>query len=200
MPFVIKLLLIEFRASMDSASTITTLLQDWGSGDSEALERLTPLIYEDLHRIAMRRMRSERPDHTLQATGLVNEAFSRLADADLSFRDRAHFFAVAARTMRRVLTDYGRRRNSDKRGSGVPAMTLHEDRVSQQKSVAILELDDALEKLAEIDERKSDILVMHYFGGMTYDEMAEATQLSAATVNRDLTLAKAWLAHELTDL
>lgn len=184
---------------MIPASTITTLLRDWGAGDGDALERLTPLIYEDLHSIAVRRMRTERPDHTLQVTGLVNEAFARLADADLSFRNRAHFYAIAARTMRRILTDYGRRRQSHKRGSGVPSVTLVEDHVGNERPTEIVELDEALHKLARFDERKSEVLTMHYFGGMTHDEMAEALGISTATVDRDLRLAKAWLAHELAD-
>ncbi|MEL7187041.1 MAG: ECF-type sigma factor [Pseudomonadota bacterium] len=184
---------------MVPASTITALLQDWGTGNQDALAELTPLIYDDLHRIASRRMRSERADHTLQATALVNEAFSRLSDAELSVRDRAHFFAIAARTMRRILTDYGRRHRSKKRGEGVASITLHEDRVSAERPLAIADLDEALDKFAAIDERKCDVLVLHYFGGMTYDEMALATGISPATVSRDLTLAKAWLAHELAD-
>lgn len=184
---------------MTSAPTVTMLLRDWRSGDSAALDELTPLIYDELHRIARRHLRSERTDHTLQATALVNEAFSRLADADIPFQDRAHFYAVAARMMRRILTDYGRSRRSKKRGGDMARVTLEESRVAAREAPDIVDLDDALQKFATIDERKSDILVLHYFGGMTYEETAEALGISAATVDRDLRLAKAWLANELSD-
>lgn len=182
---------------MTSTSTVTSLLRDWRSGDPEALSQLTPQIYDDLHRIAARHLRSERPAHTLQATALVNEAFVRLAEADTSFQDRAHFFAIAARTMRHILTDYGRARRAKKRGGGVSPVALDEGRVAMDPSADIVDLDDALETLATIDARKSDMLVLHYFGGMTYDETAAALNVSAATVDRDLRLAKAWLADEL---
>ncbi|MDX1516834.1 MAG: ECF-type sigma factor [Woeseiaceae bacterium] len=184
---------------MSTAITVTTLLREWRSGDRDALEQLAPLIYDDLRRIAATHLRSERPGHTLQATALVNEAFARLAEADVSFQDRAHFFAIAARTMRRILTDYGRARQSSKRGSGVAPVTLHEDVVGTEKPADIVALDEALDKLAAFDARKSDALVLHYFGGMTYDEIAEALNVSAATVDRELRLAKAWLAHEISD-
>ena len=184
---------------MTSAPTVTTLLRDWRSGDRAALDELTPLIYDELRRIASRYLRSERTDHTLQATALVNEAFSRLADADIPFQDRAHFYAVAARMMRRILTDYGRSRRSKKRGGGLARVTLEESRVAVGEAPDIVDLDDALQKFAIIDKRKSDILVLHYFGGMTYEETAEALGISAATVDRDLRLAKAWLANELAD-
>ena len=159
---------------MTSAVTVTRLLQDWRSGDPAAMEQLAPLVYDDLRAIAARRLRSERAGHTLQATALVNEAYARLAEGDMSFQDRAHFFALAARMMRRILTDYARARNSK-----------------------IPDLDDAIERLSQLDSRKGDVLVLHYFGGMTYDEIASALDVSAATVDRDLRLAKAWLAHEL---
>jgi RNA polymerase sigma factor (TIGR02999 family) len=157
------------------------------------------MIYDDLRSIAARHLRSERSGHTLQATALANEAFLRLAEADASFEDRAHFFAIAARTIRHILTDYGRARSSQKRGGGQRAVTLHEQRVADDRPVDIVDLDDALEKLARLDARKSDILVLHYFGGMTYDETAEALGVSPATVDRELRFAKAWLANELKD-
>lgn len=184
---------------MTSAPTVTTLLRSWRSGDEGALNQLTPLIYDDLRRIAARHLRSERPGHTLQATALVNEAFAQLAEADVPFHDRSHFFAVAARMMRHILTDYGRARRSQKRGSGISPLTLVEDRISDSPPTDIVDLDDALQKLSKFDERKSDILVLHFFGGMTYEETAEALKISAATVDRDLRLAKAWLANELKD-
>lgn len=184
---------------MTPAPTVTTLLRNWRSGDSGALDQLTPLIYDDLRRIAAKHLRSERPGHTLQATALVNEAFAQLAEANVPFEDRAHFFAVAARMMRHILTDYGRARRSQKRGSGILPVTLEEDRVAGSAHTDIVDIDDALQKLAGFDERKSDILILHFFGGMTYDETAEALNISAATVDRDLRLAKAWLANELKD-
>ena len=158
-----------------------------------------PLVYDDLRRIAANRLRGERAGHTLQATVLVNEAFVRLSEGKLAFQDRAHFFAIAARMMRRILTDYGRARNSAKRGGKMSHLTLQEDRMGGAASVDITELDTALDKLATHDARKSDILVLHYFGGMTYEETAEALDISPATVDRDLRFAKAWLAHELRD-
>ncbi len=163
------------------------------------MDRLAPLVYDDLRAIAARRLRSERAGHTLQATALVNEAYARLAEGDMTFQDRAHFFALAARMMRRILTDYARARNSQKRGGGVAAMTLDENRVSGGADSSIADLDDAIERLSGFDPRKGDILVLHYFGGMTYDEIASALDVSAATVDRDLRLAKAWLAHEFRD-
>lgn len=182
---------------MTQAATVTTLLRQWRSGDDRALERLTPLIYDDLRRIAARYLRSERAGHTLQVTALINEAFARLAEADVPYQDRAHFCAIAARTMRRILTDYGRAKRSQKRGGGMLRATFREDRVGDAPSPDIVDLDDALQKLAAFDARKCEILVLHYFGGMTYDETAAALDVSAATVDRDLRLAKAWLANEL---
>ena len=184
---------------MTSAPTVTTLLRDWRSGDPGALDQLMPLIYDDLRRIAGSYMRSERAGHTLQATALVNESFARLAESGVSFQNKAHFFAIASRTMRHILTDYGRARRSQKRGGGVAPVTLQEERVARPAGPDILVLDDALRKLAEIDERKSDVVVLHYFGGMTYKETAEALNVSPATIERDLSLAKAWLANEFQD-
>lgn len=177
--------------------TVTTLLRQWRSGDADALQQLTPLIYGDLHRIAARNLRAERPDHTLQATALVNEAFLQLAEANVEIEDRAHFLAIAARMMRRILTDYGRARRSQKRGGGVTPVTLIEDRVADLPATDIVDLDEALDALSTFDERKADILVLHYYGGMTYGETAIALSISEATVDRHLRLAKAWLATEL---
>lgn len=188
-----------FRSPVSDASTLTTLLHHWRDGDRAALDQLTPMIYDDLRRVARRQLRSERSGHTLQATALVHEAFARLEAAGIAWQDRAHFFAIAARLMRRILTDYGRARQSEKRGGGLRAITLHEESQGSFEADRLLELDDALERLARIDERKSDILVLHFFGGMTYEETAEALDISAATVDRDLRLAKAWLANELSE-
>jgi RNA polymerase sigma factor (TIGR02999 family) len=184
---------------MAAVRAVTELLEEWRSGDDAALEELTPLVYEELRRVARRYMRSERPGHTLQATGLVNEAFIRMAGMDVQWTDRAHFYAVAARLMRRILIDYAKASRSDKRGGGQRLLTLERaDAVPGQSGPAdLLALDCALTQLAAIDGRKSDIVVLHFFGGMTYDEIAEALGISAATVHRDLRLGKAWLLNEL---
>ena len=179
------------------SSTVTSLLREWRSGDAEALEELTPLVYDDLRRIAANRLRGERPEHTLQATALVNEAFVRLSEGKLAIKDRAHFFAIAARMIRRILIDYGRARNSAKRGGNVSHQTLNEERVGTSVDIELIELDEALERLAVFDKRKSNILELHYFGGMTYEEIATALEVSAATIDRDLRFSKAWLANEL---
>ncbi|MEX2124135.1 MAG: sigma-70 family RNA polymerase sigma factor [Woeseia sp.] len=184
---------------MAAARAVTELLENWRSGDKGALDELTPLVYEELRRLARRYMRSERAGHTLQATGLVNEAFIRLAGMDVQWADRAHFYAVAARSMRRILIDHAKAWRRDKRGGGVRPATLHEAGVAGQLAAAddLLAIDEALARLAEIDPRKSDVLVLHFFGGMTYDETAEALGVSTATVHRDLRLGRAWLLNEL---
>ncbi len=186
------------RGSMPSSSAVTQLLGDWRSGDADALDKLTPLVYEELRRLAHHYMRSERSDHTLQATGLVNEAFVHLAGMEVAWKDRVHFFAIAARLMRRILVDYAKARGSLKRGKGIVADTLR-DEVTPDPTAAnvdIIELDDALNRLAEIDARKCDVVVLHYFGGLNYDEVAQSLEISAATVHRELRFAKAWLANE----
>jgi RNA polymerase sigma factor (TIGR02999 family) len=179
---------------------VTELLGNWRSGDAQALEELTPLVYDELRRLARRYMHKERAGHTLQTTGLVNEAFVRLIGADIPWQDRAHFYAIAARLMRRILIDYAKAQRRDKRGRGVRAVTLDESALADACSTSadILEIDDALSRLAAIDPRKSDIIVLHFFGGLTYDETAEALGISPATVHRELRLGKAWLLHELT--
>jgi RNA polymerase sigma factor (TIGR02999 family) len=183
---------------MAAARGVTQLLDDWRTGDDGALERLTPLVYDELRRLAGRYMHRERPGHTLQATGLVNEALIRMAGMDVRFVDRAHFCAVAARSMRRILVDYAKAHRSDKRGGGVRPVTLDEAAVSSMP-VDILAVDEALERLASFDPRKCDVVVLHYFGGLTYDETAAALGVSTATVDRDLRLGKAWLINELKD-
>jgi RNA polymerase sigma factor (TIGR02999 family) len=184
---------------MAAAHPVTKLLGDWRAGDKGALEELTPLVYEELRRLAKRHMRSERADHTLQTTGLVNEAFIRMAGMDVPWADRAHFYAVAARLMRRILVDYAKAQRSDKRGGGERPSTLDEVlvSVSDASPADILAIDEALARLAAIDTRKCDVVVLHFFGGMTYDETAEALGISPATVHRDLRLGRAWLLHEL---
>lgn len=183
---------------MATGRAVTQLLGEWRSGDEQALEALTPLVYDELRRLAQRYMRRERPGHTLQATALVNEAFVGLLGMDVAWQDRAHFFAVAARLMRRILIDYAKARNSEKRGAGAAPVTLHEGQIAAAAApVDLLVIDDALSRLAAVDARKSDVLVLHFFGGLTYDEMAEALAVSPATVHRDLRLGKAWLLNEL---
>jgi RNA polymerase sigma factor (TIGR02999 family) len=186
---------------MAATRAVTYLLEGWRSGDEGALEELTPLVYEELRRLAARHMRAERSDHTLQATALVNEAFVRLMGADVSWQNRAHFYAVAARLMRRILTDYAKARRSEKRGGGRRPSALQDDRVADDAAASanIVDVDDALVRLARFDARKSDVLVLHYFGGLTYDEIAEALAVSAATVHRELRMGKAWLRNELAN-
>lgn len=158
-----------------------------------------PLVHAELYRIARGYMHRENAGHTLQPTAVINEAYIRLVDAKVDWKDRAHFKAVAAQTMRRVLVDHARAKHREKRGGVVTMVTLNEEIDSAAGSVVdVAELDLALRKLLEIDERKSRIIELHYFGGLTYDELAEALDVSAATVDRDLRLAKAWLHRELT--
>ena len=178
--------------------SITRLLQEWSNGNKTALDELMPLVYDQLHKLAMRCMRSERQDHTLRATALVHEAYVRLVKADVSFKDRAHFYAVSARLLRRILVDHARSLHSQKRGHG-PDKTAFDEvlYIGPQTDSTILALDDALNLLATHDRRKSDIVEMLYFGGLTYEETGAALQLSEATVHRELRMAKAWLYQEL---
>ncbi len=176
---------------------VTQLLLKWHEGDTEALERLTPVIYDELRRLARRYMRGERQGHLLQTTALVHEAYIRLADLDMKWSGRVHFFAVAARLMRRVLVDYARERNAAKRGGGARDVTLDEARLASGEAPDVLALDQALTDLARFDERKSKVVELRFFGGLTIDETAAALSVSHATVERDLKMAKAWLSREL---
>jgi RNA polymerase sigma factor (TIGR02999 family) len=184
---------------MAAAHAVTKLLGDWRAGDKAALEELTPLVYDELRRLAKRHMRSERAGHTLQTTGLVNEAFIRMAGMDVPWADRAHFYAVAARLMRRILVDYAKAACSEKRGGGERPSTLDDALVAAADTppADLLAIDEALARLAAIDARKCDVVILHFFGGMTYDETAEALDISPATVHRDLRLGRAWLLNEL---
>jgi RNA polymerase sigma-70 factor, ECF subfamily len=178
---------------------VTRLLKEWGSGNKEALDELMPLVYEQLRRLASICLRSERPDHTLRATALVHEAYIRLVDADVAWQDRVHFFAVSARLLRRILVDHAKAGKRQKRGGGVDAISLDEAvMVSPQTTGGIVELDVALQRLATRDQRKSDIIELLCFGGLTYDEAAAALKISPATVHRELKMAKAFLHRELT--
>lgn len=177
---------------------LTQILLDWRGGNEEALAQLMPLVYDELRRLAAHYMRRERREHTLQPTALVNEAYLRLVNVKISWQDRAHFFAVAARLMRRMLVDHARANQRDKRGSEASRVTLSEaNDVSSQPTLDLLALDEAMTRLAAFDQRKSEIVELHFFGGLGNDEVAEALGISRATVQRDLRLAKAWLKHEL---
>jgi RNA polymerase sigma factor (TIGR02999 family) len=177
---------------------VTQLLQRWRRGDRDALDQLLPLIYDELHALARRHMGGERPDHTLQTTALIHEAYLRLCGADVTWEGRAHFLAVAAQTMHRVLVDHARGRARAKRGGGDVPVTLDDAlAVSSERPDELLALDEALARLSTLDERKARAVELHYFGGLTYDETAAALEVSAATVDRELRLAKAWLYREL---
>ena len=180
-------------------ATITQLLQQWSGGDKEALDALMPVVYEQLHRLASRCIRAERPDHTLRATALVHEAYLRLIDADVSWQDRVHFFAVSARILRRILVDHAKSNRRQKRGGGAEMIPLDEAVVVGPDSPeGLLELDMALKQLELQDKRKSQIVELLCFGGLTYDETAAALDISPATVHREIKLAKAWLHRELS--
>src|SRR5882724_6871416 len=178
---------------------VTQLLAEWSNGDSAALAELTPLIYEELRRLAHHHMSGQRPDHTLQTTALVNEAYLRLADqTNPNWQSRAHFFAVAARAMRQILVSYARSQRSQKRGGGALKVELDEAAiVSPEQSKEIVDLHEALERLATLDSRKAQVVELKYFGGLNYDEMAEVLKISTVTVRRDWVFAKAWLYDEL---
>jgi len=179
---------------------ITRLLSDWKSGDAAALNRLMPLVYDELHRLARRYMAAEQTGHPLQTTALVHEVYLRLVDANsIDWQDRAHFYAICARLMRRILIDFARSRNYQKRGAQFAHIQLEDAAtVSEAAGSEILAVDEALKQLAEVDSRKSDVVEMRFFGGMTVEETAAALRVSPETVARDWKLAKAWLLRELS--
>ena len=183
-----------------TTSEVTELLLAWSEGDRSALEKLMPLVYNELHRLAHRYMGRERAGHTLQTTALVNEAFLRLIDlSNVRWQNRAHFFAVSAQMMRRILVDIARSRQYLKRGGGARQVTLDEAQVGAvDKSMNLVALDDALKALAAIDPRKSKVVEMRFFGGLSVEETAEVLQVSADTVTRDWKMAKVWLLRELS--
>jgi len=186
------------RLTVDEPHSVTQLLLGWRRGDERALDTLIPLVYEELRRLAGRHLDRERSGHTLQPTALVHEAYARLVDADISYQDRTHFFAVASGTMRRVLVDHARSRAATRRGGGARHVTL-DDRVSAEASdpTEILALDAALDRLAAVDSRKAGAIQLHVFGGLTYSEIAATLGVSEATVDRDLRMARAFLHAEL---
>jgi RNA polymerase sigma factor (TIGR02999 family) len=178
---------------------VTRLLADWSNGDQAALEKLTPLVYDELRRLAHHYMKRQRPDHTLQTTALVNEAYLRLANSDKpNYTDRTHFMAVAAKAMRHILVGHAKSSQRKKRGAGADGVELDESAVFvPEPTRAILDLNDALDRLASLDPRKAQVVEMKYFGGLNQDEIAEVLRVSAVTVRRDWTFSKAWLYSEL---
>lgn len=183
-----------------SLHEVTQLLQSWSEGNQEALDKLVPLVHAELHRLARHYMSNERPGHTLQTTELVNEAYVRLIDwKNVRWQNRAHFFGVAAQIMRRILVDFARSRASAKKGGGPQYVSLSEAMtVSPERGADLIALDDALEILSELDSRKSRIVELRFFGGLSVEETAEVLKISARTVMRDWGLAQAWLYRELS--
>jgi RNA polymerase sigma factor (TIGR02999 family) len=183
---------------MQVPANFTQLLTEWRSGHPQALDRLTPLVYDELRRLARNYMRAERGSHTLQATAVVHEAFLRLIQANVALQDRGHFFALASRLMRRVLVDHAKSRSRVKRNAGI--RDFASDAISDALPAVdfdVVALDDALEGLQQMEPRLAQVIELHYFGGMTYDQIATAVGASAATVHRDIRLARAWLLNEI---
>jgi RNA polymerase sigma factor (TIGR02999 family) len=180
-------------------SGVTSLLVRWSQGDQSALEQLTPIIYDDLIRLARARLRREYGEHTLEPTGLVHEAYLRLADqTKLHAENRAHFYAIAANTMRRVLIEHARKRMAQKRGGGVRVTLQTGMDIAEQRAPDVVVLDDALRRLAEIDERKSRAIELKFFGGMSSEEIGMVLGISVATVGRELRLGQAWMRREMS--
>jgi RNA polymerase sigma factor (TIGR02999 family) len=186
---------------MQVPANFTQLLTEWRSGHPQALDRLTPLVYDELRRMARGYMRAERGGHTLQATAVVHEAFLRLLQANVELQDRGHFFALISRLMRRVLVDHAKSRARRKRNAGAEDLAVADGGpVLPPGEPDVVALDDALERLLELDPRMAQVIELHYFGGMTYEEIAAAMDTSAATVHRELRLAKAWLMHDISKI
>jgi RNA polymerase sigma-70 factor, ECF subfamily len=184
---------------MSASHEVTRLLLDWGNGNEAARDELLPLIYAELRGLAEKYLRRERPGHTLQPTALVHEAYMRLVEqSHPQWKNRAHFFAVAAQVMRQVLVDYARRNHAGKRGAGVPHIALDECvSFSQERSSSLLALDDALTALESFDPRKCRIIELRFFGGLSIDETAEVVGVSVATIGREQKVAEAWLYREI---
>jgi RNA polymerase sigma factor (TIGR02999 family) len=185
------------------AHNVTELLLSWGQGDTAALDRLVPLLYDDLRRVARRHLRRERPGHTLQATALVHEVFLRLVDVDrMTLKSRTHFLALSARLMRQILVDHARRQRASKRGSGATVIGLNEAAgaaaPTSTSSVDVLALDEALEALSSIDVRQCRVVEVRFFAGLSIPEAADALGVSTATVEREWAMAKAWLHRRLS--
>jgi RNA polymerase sigma factor (TIGR02999 family) len=186
---------------MASDLDITSLLVDWNNGDKSAMERLLPLVEKELHRLAHAYMRREDPNHTLQTTALINETYLRLVDQrKVQWQNRAHFFGIAAQIMRRILLNYARDQNRQKRGGKTIHVSLSEALIMPaEKDREIIALNDALNRLEEVDARKAKVVELRFFGGLTVEEVAEVLQVSDITVMRDWKFAKAWLAREMAD-
>ena len=182
-----------------SSNEVTQLLLAWGNGDKEALNKLIPLVQEELHRLAARHMRREKPGHTLQTTALVNEAYCKLIDQkNVRWQNRAHFFGIAAQLMRRILVDHARGRARVKRGGAAQTISLDETLlIPQTRAAELVSLDDALTRLAKFDLQKSRIVEMRFFGGLSTEEIAEVEQVSTRTIEREWRKAKAWLYHAI---
>ena len=187
--------------AVPSTHEVTQLLKAWTTGDEQALEKLTPLVYERLHRVARHYMSGQRPGHLLQTTALVNEVYLQLVDCgQMNWQDRAHFFAVSAQLMRRILIDFARSRGCQKRGGGALHISLDEaPSVCKEPDPNLLALDDALKALAAVDERESKVVELRFFGGLSIKETAEVLKVSVETVMRDWRLAKLWLLRELSE-
>lgn len=186
---------------MSSPQQITKLLADWSNGDQSALDKLVPLVDQELRRIASRYMRRERPDHTLQTTALVNEAYFKLIDQrQVQWQSRAHFFAIAAKSMYRILLDYAKSQRRIKRGRDLQKVSFSDEAIlSPQKSAELIALDEALKELEKFDERKYQVVCLRYFGGLTSEEIAEVLHIGKSTVEADWKLARAWLRQEMGD-
>ena len=186
--------------AIPSTHEVTRLLKAWTGGDEKALEKLTPLVYEQLHRIARHYMAGQRSRHILQTTALVNEVYLQLVDCEqMNWQDRAHFFAMSAHLMRRILIDFARSRGSQKRGGGALQISLDEaPSVCKEPDPNLVALDDALKALAAVDERESKVVELRFFGGLSIKETAEVLKVSVETVQRDWRLAKIWLLRELS--
>jgi len=177
---------------------VTALLTQWREGDEDALNSLTPLVYDELHQLAVQLFRGERQDHTLQPTAVVNEAFVRLTSAKVAWQDRSHFFALAARMMRRVLIDHANGRLAQKRGGRGIEVTLDEDALEGRSlDLNLLDLEKALTALGEIDARKAEVMEMRLFAGLSYEELSEVTGLSTSTLEREIRFSRAWLSSRL---
>jgi len=187
-------------AAQGEPQEVTRLLLAWNQGDESALEKLVPQVYQELRRLAKRQMRGEHPDHTLQTTALINEAYLRLVDLrNIQWQNRAHFFALCARLMRRILVDFARSRHYAKRGGGAHPVSLDRSLVvSPAHSTDLVAVDDALKALTKVDARKAQVVELRFFGGLTVEETAEVLKVSPETVQRDWELAKAWLLRELS--
>ena len=188
-------------AKETSAPNVTALLKDWGDGDPQAFEELLPLVYNELRRRAAAYLRRERPNHTLQATALVNEAYLRLIDQRLvGWKNRGHFFAIAAQAMRRILVDHAKARHRNKRGGSAEDLPLEEALIGPDSndSIDIIALDEAMSRLAEMDAQQAKLVELRYFVGLSLEEAADVLNISRSTATREWTIAKAWLFRELT--